>query len=164
MAGHPRSERARSVVATLVKSPLVLLPLLAAFACTGPKVHVENPHAHAVFVDGVATTATTLPFRYYGVSRWDALPADVALAPGRRLEPDWEHRPTSRAIPLPPPAPGWLFPLDFPLEIVLRALRGREDTTATVHVEPAGEAVAPDLRNAEFAAVARRAKAARSAR
>ncbi|MFY9345952.1 MAG: hypothetical protein WAT39_25905, partial [Planctomycetota bacterium] len=62
-------------MAHTVRIPEALLVLTA--ACTGPALHVDNPQRHPVYVDGVATSAPSLPFRYYGTTRWDAVPADV---------------------------------------------------------------------------------------
>ena len=85
-----------------------------------------------MFVDGMATSEPMLPFRYYGVSRWDALPVDTQ-ANGR---PSWALQPGSGAIELPPPASPWLFPLDLPLELARRIVFGREDVTATIVLPP----------------------------
>lgn len=105
--------------------------VLAAGACTGPATHVDNPRGHRVFVDGHATSASELPFRYYGTSRWNALPADTDA--GRA---DWRLLPDGGATELPPPASPWFFPLDFPLEVVRRVVLGREDVTTHVELPP----------------------------
>lgn len=144
-------------------APRTLLPVClyaAAAACAGPQVHLANPDGHAVFVDGVATPAPTVPFRYYGTLQWDALPKDA----GERA--DWTRVPTRGAIELAPPAPAWLFPLDFFVEVADRALHGRVDRAAIV----AADAATPDPRgeteivNIELARLATRARAARSSR
>lgn len=137
-----------------------VLAALAASACTGPTLRLDAEGQHPLFVDGVAATPGELPFRYYGTTRWDALPADVD---GRA---DWAKRPTSGAVDVPPPAPMWLFPFDFPIELALRALRGRCDQAATVRVDPA--AVDPrgetEIVNLELAGLAARARQARASR
>ena len=124
----------------------VALGLLAFAACTGPATHIHNPDGHRVFVDGLETAKTELPFRYYGTSRWDATPVDKG---GR---PDWNLLPASQAIDLPPPVTPWIFPLDLPLELAHRAFSGREDSNTTIRlpVTPAemqieAEARPPDL-------------------
>jgi len=106
----------------------VALGLLAFAACTGPATHIHNPDGHRVFVDGLETTKTELPFRYYGTSRWDATPADQAG------KPDWKLLPASQSLELPPPASLWIFPLDLPLELAQRAFSGREDTSASIRL------------------------------
>ncbi|MEO6596242.1 MAG: hypothetical protein ABIP94_15950 [Planctomycetota bacterium] len=106
--------------------PACLLAALAAAACTGPSLHIDNPDAHRVFIDGVEQTTPELKFRYYGTTRWDAQPAPED---GR---PDWSLQPASELVAVPEPASPWLFPLDFPLELLRRAVRGREDTTAAI--------------------------------
>jgi hypothetical protein len=106
----------------------VALGLLALAACTGPATHIHNPDGHRVFVDGLETTKTELPFRYYGTSRWDATPADQAG------KPDWKLLPASQSLELPPPASLWIFPLDLPLELAQRAFSGREDTSAFIRL------------------------------
>ena len=134
--------------------------LAVATACTGPALHIDNPGQHTVFVDGRATTATSLPFRYYGTTRWDAVPADVG---GRS---DWRHQPKSQLVLMPVPVSAWIFPLDFPLELLARAANGRGDVTTQIAVDPApGDRRTEDeSANAEVAALAERAKAARIAR
>jgi hypothetical protein len=106
------------------------LAALAA-ACTAPRTVLDNPAGHRVFVDGAAAGKPVLPFRYYGTSRWDALPADVE--PGR---PDWSLRVAGDSVQQPPPVSLWLFPLDFPLEAVRRAVMGREDVIARIELPP----------------------------
>lgn len=142
-------------------SRLVAVLATVAGACTGPTLRVENPGGHPLFLDGLAAKPGTKPFRYYGTTRWDALPAD--LPKGR---PDWQHRPTSQHVAVPPPVSPWIFPLDFPLELLVRLANGRADATTVVAVEP----VAPDPRteteiaNLELAALTQRALQARVAR
>jgi hypothetical protein len=143
-----------------VGSSAAVLAAFAASACTGPTLRLDAPEPVPFFVDGVAAAPGELPFRYYGTTRWDAIPADVD---GRA---DWTKRPTSGAVAVPAPAPGWLFPFDFPVELALRALHGRRDQTATVRVEPAvvdprGET---EIVNLELAGLAARARQARASR
>ena len=135
--------------------------LLPAAACTGPTTVIENSHDHRVFVDGAAVTATELPFRYYGESRWDALPKD--LANGR---PEWDLQPASGAIDLPPPASLWLFPVDLPIELLRRAVVGREDVTVRIALPstPPSERADGEAAPAGEAELHARAKAARLAR
>lgn len=151
--------RSRSAV-RLVPAPSLLLATVLASSCTGPQLHLDNPEQHRVFVDGRITWAESLPFRYYGVTRWDAIPAD------RDGEPDWNRRAASREVAIPPPAPPFLFPLDLPIELATWLLGGTGDTTTTIDV-PRTDAQArneSDLGNAERAAITERALAARASR
>ena len=146
--------RPRSAVRLLSAPPLLLATVLV-ISCTGPKLHLDNPERHRVFVDGRLTWAESLKFRYYGVTRWDAIPAD------RDGLPDWERRPASREIAIAPPAPPYLFPLDLPIELASWLLGGTGDTTTTIEVRARNEA---ELGNAERAAITERALAARASR
>ncbi len=145
----------------------VLLPaLLGGAACTGPALHIDNPERHPVFVDGVAVPraqaapTTTLPFRYYGTTRWDAVPAE------REGRSDFTHRPASESVVTEPPLTGWLFPLDFPVDLVSRLLHGRGDATATVRVTPTppSSRAEPDSAKANADALRERARLARVSR
>jgi len=129
-------------------------------SCTGPSTHLDNPGRHVCFVDGRLERRTELPFRYYGTSRVDALPADLAS------EPDWSLQPSSQAVPMPPPASPWLFPFDFPIELVRRMLLGREDTAVVIALRPTPPElrVQPEIRPIGLEQVDERARAARIAR
>lgn len=120
-----------------LRLPRLVVYCCAACACTGPSLHIDNPGAHPVYLDGKADARHEVPFRYYGTTRWDAEPADVLERPTGPLVPDWRHLPTSRSIELPPPASPWIFPLDFPLELLARLANGRADVHTTVEVQPA---------------------------
>ena len=128
--------------------------------CTAPGTHIDNPAGHQCFVDGQRETKPDQPFRYYGTSRVDALPADVK---GR---PDWTLQPASQAVEHAAPASLWLFPLDLPLELVRRAWSGRQDQTVviTLPATPPELRVLPEIRPTGLEAVAERALQARNAR
>lgn len=100
-----------------------------------------------------------LPFRYYGATRWDALP-QIAEENG---VPVFDARPRSEAVALPPPVSPWLFPLDFPLEALDRLLYGRRDVDliVTARARPAPQGRIGDEAFGELSA---RARAARSER
>jgi hypothetical protein len=136
---------------------------IACCACTGPGLRVVNPAGDTAFVDGagIGTADTTLPFRYYGTTRWDALPADT---PGGRA--DWNRSPGSAQVTLPAPAPHWLFPLDLPLELLRRVFVGRADVTTTIELAPlpATLAVHDEVAPAGLSETSRRARAARTTR
>ena len=151
------STSANSGAATAVAA----LTALLASACTGPQTAIENPAGHRVFLDGSAVTTETVPFRYYGESRWDALPADRPNG-----EPDWSTQPSSQPIVLPPPASPWLFPLDFPLEMLRRVVRGREDVTTqiTLPTTPPNERIESEVAPTGQVDLVERAVRARLAR
>jgi hypothetical protein len=133
---------------------------LAVCSCTGPRLLVEDRGKHDVFLDGRRIYDDEIKFRYYGTTRWDALPAD------RDGALDWTLRPASQEVAITPPAPAWLFPLDFPLEMLAWTFGGGGDTTTRI-VLPATDAqrqAESELGNAQLATMAERALAARSSR
>jgi|GEM_PF-5772197 len=149
-----------------------LLLVLAAFgaACRapGPELAIENPDGERVFIDGRlvlgqggdddATTAV-LPFRYYGATRWDVLP-NLREANGI---PVFDKRPASVEVELPPPSSPWLFPLDFPLELINRLFDGPNDARITAKAKDAPrvmDAISQEAVNE----LSERARAARSER
>ena len=143
--------------------PLVALlsvGLLVAVGCKGPMLHVDNPDRHPTYVDGVATTAPSLPFRYYGTTRWDALPAD------RDGEADWTRQPASKLVTIEPPISPLLFPLDLPLQLVRWTFRGREDARTLVELPatPKEQLAENELANTELSALVERARTARVTR
>ena len=153
MAKTPRTNRRTLPAACVVVG-------LACCGCTGPSLLVEDRGKHDVFLDGHRLDADKVKFRYYGTTRWDALPAD------RDGGPDWMLRPASQEVAISPPAPAWLFPLDFPLEMLAWTFGGGGDTTTRI-VLPTSDAQAraeSELGNAQLAAMAARALAARRSR
>ena len=146
----------------------VLIPaVLVACACRGPTLQLDNPGQHRTFVDGVevgSKPTTKLPFRYYGTTRWDALPADVEHPElGRRA--DWDHLPASETVAIDPPASLLLFPFDFGVELVVRLVGVTGDQTARIAVpetppDERVEMIPPDA----IGALGDRARAARRAR
>jgi hypothetical protein len=141
--------------------PLVVACATAAGACTGPTLQIENPDRHLAFRDGVTAPGKPMPFRYFGVTTIDAQPAD-----DHRGRADWSRTPKRQTVAIPPPAPGWLFPLDLPIALVDRLLHGRGDRTvqAEVGTTPIIGATGNDAADAELAAIAARAQAARVTR
>jgi hypothetical protein len=138
----------------------------AAGACTGPSLHVANPDGHTLYLDGVASRGGEVPFRYYGTTRWDAEPADRRTRPNAPPGADFTHLPTSRLVPVPAPASPWIFPLDFPLELLARLANGRADTHTTVEVTPAPRDPREDAEflTHEMPALRTRAQQARTSR
>jgi hypothetical protein len=142
-----------------------LIPaLLAVAACRGPALQLDNPARHRTFVDGVEVSGKQkgkLPFRYYGTTRWDALPADVEQEHGR-FEADWDHLPASETVAIEPPASLLLFPLDFGVELVVRLFGVTGDQTARIAVpETPPEQRVQMIQPAAIGALGDRARAAR---
>jgi hypothetical protein len=147
-------------------------------ACSAPGTELHNPSGHRTFVDGREVVApaqeptlpTTDPLRqpfvYYGVARWDAQPADRAKTASRSERPDWLLLPSSGRIERPAPVSAWLFPLDFPLELLLAAAGERADFRAEVTLPTVAEEerVIQGVRPAGLDRVAERARAARTTR
>lgn len=134
-------------------------------------MHLEQPAGQRVFVDGRVETRTELPFRYYGTTVLDALPGDAEpagphTAGGPRKRADFSLRPVRTLVELPPPAEPWLFPLDFPLEVVHWLRHGAPPTRAAVAAAPVPESerVLPGVRPAGIEQVNERARAARVSR
>jgi hypothetical protein len=152
---HPKSPRTLAVATALGLS-----------ACTGPVLHLEIPAGQHLFVDGRAESRTELPFRYYGTTVLDALPGDVPAAPNARSRADFGHRPSRTLVALPPPAELWLFPFDFPVEVVHWLRHGHQATRAAVAAVPvpAAERVLSGVRPTGIEQVNERARAARSSR
>ncbi|MBL9079682.1 MAG: hypothetical protein JNL08_19415 [Planctomycetes bacterium] len=150
-------------------------------ACAGPALHLHGVDAARVFVDGrevaapraaeddpsagpepdpgppVDPTVARVPFRYYGTTRWHALPRDHSDG-----EPDWAHQPAAATVALPAPASPWLFPLDFPLELAQWAF-GRGDTHVEIDLPatPAMRTPPPEVPLPGLTELAGRAAAAR---
>lgn len=124
MAKTPRTNR-RASPATCA------LVGLAVCSCTGPRLLVEDRGKHDVFLDGRRIYDDEIKFRYYGTTRWDALPAD------RDGALDWTLRPASQEVAITPPAPAWLFPLDFPLEMLAWTFGSARPTTVSTTLREA---------------------------
>lgn len=119
------------------RATAALLPLLFV-ACEsvrqGPELTVHNPEGHRVYLDGrelpTRQRPRPLPFRYYGTTRWDALP----VIPMQNGVPVFDRELRSELVEVPLPAPRWLFPFDFAIELVDRTLFGRRDQDVVVRV------------------------------
>jgi len=138
------------------------LATLLAGACTGPHTHIDNPQEHRVFLDGRQTQAQSMPFRYYGTSRWDAQPKDYIASNGE-LRADWNLVPASQTFEQPEPVTPWLFPFDFPLELLSLLTSGQETFEAKVELPATREEDRPsaDVRPIELDRLAERARQAR---
>jgi hypothetical protein len=106
----------------------LILALTVSSACTGPQLRIENPDDHLVFVDGQRTTNESMPFRYYGTSRWATLPR----IPEVNGVPEFDRNPHSETVAITAPSSPWLFPLDFPLEAMRWIFFGQEEQSVTV--------------------------------
>ena len=106
----------------------LILALATTSACTAPQLRIANPDEHLVFLDGIHTTSESIPFRYYGTSRWATLPR----IPEVNGVPDFDRNPYSEAITVTAPSSPWLFPLDFPLEAMHWMFFGHEEQSVTV--------------------------------
>ncbi|MFK7741079.1 MAG: hypothetical protein AB8H80_12235 [Planctomycetota bacterium] len=118
----------------------------------GPRLTLQSvagaTDEHALFVDGakkegagpdrwladgpIPPQTYSLPFRYYGTTRWDALP----VVPVENGVPRFDREPASAEVVVEPPASPWLFPLDFPIEVFDRLVNGRRDLTVPIDVPP----------------------------
>jgi hypothetical protein len=142
-------------------SPLSLAAwfVLAAAGCRGPEIRLDNPERHTCYLDGQRESRGVVPFRFYGQSRLDTVPADL---PGH---PDWHHVPTRQALVLEPPASPWLFPLDFLVEVVSRTFAGPGDLATVVAVaEDPARPIDPAYPPSNLGDLNRRARAARAER
>lgn len=109
--------------------------------------------------DVALQSVAELPFRYYGATRWDVLP-NVRQDNG---VPVFDEGPQSVEVELAPPASPWLFPFDFPIELIDRALHGRRDVKVTVSARPK-PMIQGEIPPEELGRLSARARAARSQR
>jgi len=146
----------------LRRSALGLAIALATTACEGPQLHVHNPDDHAVFLDGKRVYDETVEFRFYGTSRFDTLP----LIAEEHGVPRFEHTPSSEQIDIPQPFSPWLFPLDFPLEVIDRMFAGRRDQTVTIVAKekPLEERITVEIPQEELGRLSARGRQARVTR
>ena len=148
-AGRPQDPRALGVVTA---AALLLMP-----ACRGPQMTVES--TGPVYVDGVrAETGVPRPFAYYGTTSLDALPDDD----GQR--PDWTKVPSRTLVTTERPVSAWLFPLDLPIELLMRPFAGPEDRTVTVSPMTTASQVTVGFQPEGLEPLRTRAFAARAAR
>jgi hypothetical protein len=104
-------------------------------------------------------TSRTVKFRYYGTSRLDTMP----LVREEHGVPQFEHVPSSEWIEIPEPVSPWLFPIDFPLEVLGRAFTGRSDQTVTVTPtqKPAEQRIDLEIPQEELGKLSARGRQAR---
>jgi hypothetical protein len=175
----PSARAPRNLLATAL-SATALLATASLAACKGPALHVQNPERHEVFVDGrrlappdpraealarqrrgdepaAPEGVDVVPYRYYGTTTLDVVPADQGGYA------DFAHRPQRAAVAIDEPVTPWLFPLDFPLELLRRVALGAEPTTAAVAlpVVPPEQRIDLEIAPADATALGDRARAAR---
>ena len=161
---------ARRIMTRAPTKTLLLLLAATGAACRspGPELTMQNPGGDVVFLDGKrvldgdapdAEPARALPFRYYGVTRWDVLPNIEE----RNGVPLFDRGPQSAEVELAPPASPWLFPFDFPLEALDRLIYGRRDVTVEAIAAPK-QRIEGAIPQDELGKLSARARAARSKR
>ncbi|MEC7584241.1 MAG: hypothetical protein VYE77_07985 [Planctomycetota bacterium] len=136
---------------------LALCGAFAMAACQGPPLTLSSDGPR--YVDGRSDARDELPFRYYGTTVVDVMPADLD-----NDTPDWGRSPVRGEVALPAPAPGWLFPFDLPIELFKRSLGLVEPFQANVETTEAEEPVVAGYLPGGIPALRQRANAARSGR
>jgi hypothetical protein len=102
-----------------------LAACVLAVGCTGPTFQIDANGP--VYLDGARTeTGAPMPFSYYGTKGIDALPNDAST------RPDWSLATSRTLVEVEAPVSPWLFPLDLPIELLLRPFEGTDDRTVTV--------------------------------
>jgi hypothetical protein len=140
-------------------------------ACRGPSLVIEaQPSDARIFVDGreVGAGRAVLAPTYYGAHRLAAVPPAPGPGPQDASAPEW--RAAERTAVLREPVTPWLFPLDFPLELLAQLWQGPPDPVP-LELEPRPVAGAPPAEQdaladepAEIAALRARAAELRTAR
>lgn len=156
----PSCDRSRNPSPGRASRALAVVCAALGAGCTGPSTYLDNPGNHPVYVDGQAEPRTELPFRYYGTRQFDVVPADEARGA------DFGRRPERRAVVMPPPASLWLFPLDFPLELIQWVFVGQNEPTVVIAPPevPSEERLSPDFKPVGLELVTERALQARISR
>ena len=151
LRGYPAPPRVRipaSPPLFLSSGGLVLFLLLALpgalTACKGPSWTIESrPPGAQVYLDGRARGKT--PFTLEGV--YPGKREIYLAAPGRR--------PARTLLEVRPGPPGWLFPLDFPLDLGLTLFTQR-DRSLTLDLPPARTGEIPEPRREQIQALSSR--------
>ncbi|MBK8100919.1 MAG: hypothetical protein IPK26_27865 [Planctomycetes bacterium] len=140
--------------------PAALLTWLLA-GCAGPATSIAAPDL--ALLDGrqlpppdPITGTRTLPFRYYGTTIVDALPGTATDE-----RPDFTLTPTRVHGTLAEPVSPWLFPFDFPLELLGFAFGGQQPQVLGVHLPENPDKVAAGFRPAGLIPLRDRALRAR---
>ena len=126
-------------------------------ACQGPSLKLSSDGPR--YVDGRSEPSDELPFRYYGTTVIDVMPADLENG-----TPDWSRSPVRGEVAMPAPASPWLFPFDLPVELFRRSMGLVEPFEANVETTEAEEPVVAGYLPGGIPALRQRANAARSDR
>jgi hypothetical protein len=140
----------------------LILALAGSTSCAGPQLHINNPGEHHVLIDGKRTDAESLPFRYYGTTRWATLPR----IPKTNGVPDFDRNPHSETVEIAAPSSPWLFPFDFPLEVMHWMFLGQADQVVTVTSpkKPPEQRIGQQIAGEKLSQLSTRARQARIAR
>ena len=192
--GAPTARRALASASMLPRLLLLSAAASALPACAGPSVHVEvQPPSSAIVVDGVtippvgppvrppaaaarpdmapgptsrdrapvpAPSGTAqVPFLYYGTVAVAALPPSPPPPAPQAL-----RQPVHALVPLPPPAPGWLFPFDFLVDAIGWPWRADPAAVVTLQLPPAGPERQAGVEPPDADALRARARAMRAER
>lgn len=181
----PHAMAALSVVRRPSAPLMLCIAMLAAAgtsACAGPRTNVQvQPPTATLLVDGVslppldAAPATAaagsaargggagggadVPFVYYGTIAVTAVPQSPAPATPLVL-----RQPVHELVPLPPPAPGWLFPFDFLVDAIGWPWRADAAANVSLRLPPAGPEPQAGIEPPEADALRSRARAMRTER
>ncbi len=148
----------RSGFAALLPSWLLLGGLLGLpAACRAPELHVATEEPAQLFLDGVSAGPAPLrrPLPYYGTL--------VVTAVDRSPEREQPRREATVHVDATPPAPLWLFPFDFLIELTSVAFSGIPEYGTTVLLPPREQAIL-EGRMPRLAELNERARAAAAAR
>ncbi len=128
--------------------------------CAGPGLRVDTdaPDA-ALYVDGqlAGQGIAELPFRFYGAS-------SITAVPVRRSLLEDVPAPVRTRVQTDAPAPQWLFPLDFFVEVLRRGFASAPPVDAMIELPPATTSLASGTRPARASEMRARAEAAQRER
>jgi hypothetical protein len=127
-----------------------------AAACQGPGLLLHGEGT--CYVDGRVEKRARIPFRYYGTTTLDAVPAQPATDPSSQLLP------VRQAVAIDAPVAQWLFPFDFLGELAVRAFAGTQDQVVYAAPAPADQAVVQGFTPAGLEDLRQRSDAARISR
>jgi hypothetical protein len=129
-------------------------------ACAGPGLSIDTGAQDTpLYVDGehVGDGAVTLPFRYYGT-------AAIVAVPARKSPQQDAPAPVRTLARTEPPAPQWLFPLDFFVEVVRRRFASAPPVAVDVVLPTPATTLTLGLHPARLAELRARAAAAQAER
>ena len=129
-------------------------------ACAGPGLRVDTDEADAaLYVDGRAAGlgAADLPFRFYGTS-------SITAVPVRRTLHEDVRAPVRTLARVEPPAPQWLFPIDFFVEALRRGFASAPPVDVVVALPTPTTSLASGTRPANTAELRTRAEQAQRER